>query len=151
RARRGDHNPCRTAVHCNKISAATMSATSSIEKSAPTRPRAISGPQRPRPSQAAVLPMDHLLFVQRTLGNRAVERFLTAHVVQPQLEMGAPGDVFEQEADRVADTVMRMPASARAAAKEHDGHSGGVESAPSNHSFGIDGEPLSPATRAFFE
>ena len=29
--------------------------------------------------------------------------------VQAQLKVGAPGDKYEQEADRVADQVMRMP------------------------------------------
>jgi hypothetical protein len=28
---------------------------------------------------------------------------------QPKLTINAPGDKYEQEADRVADTVMRMP------------------------------------------
>lgn len=32
--------------------------------------------------------------------------------VQPKLRIGQPGDVYEQEADRVADQVMRMPGSA---------------------------------------
>jgi outer membrane protein OmpA-like peptidoglycan-associated protein len=32
--------------------------------------------------------------------------------VQPTLRIGSPGDAFEREAERVADTVMRMPGSA---------------------------------------
>ena len=32
-------------------------------------------------------------------------------VVQPSLTVNEPGDPYEQEADRVADTVMRMPAA----------------------------------------
>ncbi|HVZ42153.1 MAG TPA: DUF4157 domain-containing protein [Candidatus Kapabacteria bacterium] len=35
---------------------------------------------------------------------------MQAHTVQPKLTVNAPGDAFEQEADRVADHVMRMPA-----------------------------------------
>ncbi len=30
-------------------------------------------------------------------------------VVQPKLAVGHPGDKYEQEADRVADRIMRMP------------------------------------------
>ena len=44
--------------------------------------------------------------LQRTLGNRAVGRLL-----QPKLTIGQPNDKYEQEADRVADQVMRSIAS----------------------------------------
>lgn len=37
--------------------------------------------------------------------------------VQPKLSVGRPGDVFEQEADRVAERVMRMPEPAAASAE----------------------------------
>lgn len=42
--------------------------------------------------------------LQRTLGNRAVQ-----HLLQARLTVSQPGDVYEEEADRVADEVMRMP------------------------------------------
>lgn len=45
--------------------------------------------------------------LQHTIGNRAVGRF-----IQARLEVGQPGDIYEQEADRVAEQVMRMPDSA---------------------------------------
>ncbi len=38
------------------------------------------------------------------MGNQAVGRF-----IQAKLKVNQPGDVYEQEADRVADEVMRMP------------------------------------------
>ena len=31
------------------------------------------------------------------------------HLIQAKLKIGQPGDKHEQEADRVAETVMRMP------------------------------------------
>ncbi|MDZ7962274.1 MAG: DUF4157 domain-containing protein [Aulosira sp. DedQUE10] len=46
-----------------------------------------------------------LLQLQRQLGNRAVTQ-----MIQAKLTVGKPNDGYEQEADRVADTVMRMPA-----------------------------------------
>jgi outer membrane protein OmpA-like peptidoglycan-associated protein len=49
-------------------------------------------------------PIHPLLQLQQTIGNRAVSRFL-----QAKLKVSQPGDVYEQEADRVADEVMRMP------------------------------------------
>jgi hypothetical protein len=48
-----------------------------------------------------------LLALQRTHGNRYVQRVVTA--IQAKLKVGQPGDVYEQEADRIAEQVMRMP------------------------------------------
>ncbi len=44
----------------------------------------------------------------------APERTRPARVVQTKLEVGARGDVWEQQAERVADRVMRMPAAGKA-------------------------------------
>jgi hypothetical protein len=38
-----------------------------------------------------------------------IRNILRGPVVQPQLKIGAPNDKYEQEADRVAEQVMRMP------------------------------------------
>ena len=51
-----------------------------------------------------------LVPLQQSIGNRAV-----GQLVQAKLRVGSPGDQFEREADRVADQVMRMPASAATA------------------------------------
>jgi hypothetical protein len=48
-------------------------------------------------------PLEHLLYLQGVVGNRAVGRLL-----QAKLAISQPGDPYEREADRVADTVMRM-------------------------------------------
>ncbi len=45
-----------------------------------------------------------LLQLQRQIGNQAVTK-----LIQAKLKVGKPNDTYEQEADRVADTVMRMP------------------------------------------
>jgi hypothetical protein len=47
--------------------------------------------------------------LQRTVGNRAVERLFRSGALQAKLKIGQPNDIYEQEADRVADMVMRMP------------------------------------------
>lgn len=44
--------------------------------------------------------------LQRNLGNQAFGR-----LAQAKLQLGKPGDIYEQEADRVAEQVMHMPAS----------------------------------------
>ena len=48
-----------------------------------------------------------LLALQRTHGNRYVQRVVTG--IQAKLKIGQPGNIYEQEADRVAEQVMRMP------------------------------------------
>jgi hypothetical protein len=48
-----------------------------------------------------------------SVGNQAMQRLLKQGTLQKKLKINQPGDAFEQEADRVADKVMRMadPAS----------------------------------------
>ena len=48
-----------------------------------------------------------LLALQRTHGNRYVQRVVS--MIQAKLVVGQTGDKYEQEADQVADAVMRMP------------------------------------------
>jgi outer membrane protein OmpA-like peptidoglycan-associated protein len=59
-----------------------------------------------RPHAPAI---NQVLFLQRTIGNQAVQRLFKSGVIQPKLRIGQPNDIYEQEADRVADEVMRMP------------------------------------------
>jgi Domain of unknown function (DUF4157)/D-alanyl-D-alanine carboxypeptidase len=55
----------------------------------------------PLPTRA---PLHPILQLQRLIGNRAVSQ-----LIQAKLKVSQPGDVFEQEADRIAEAVMRMP------------------------------------------
>jgi len=52
--------------------------------------------------------VDQILFLQKTIGNQAVQRIVKSGALQAKLRIGQPGDKYEQEADRVADEVMRM-------------------------------------------
>jgi hypothetical protein len=62
---------------------------------------------------------DSIIHLQRTIGNQAVQRLMRSNVgfdfakidIQPKLKVSQPGDVYEQEADRVAEKVMRMSES----------------------------------------
>jgi hypothetical protein len=57
---------------------------------------------------------------QHALGNQAVQRLIDSRAVQPKLTVGAPNDVYEQEADRVADQVVGMtPTTAPGSAGAH--------------------------------
>lgn len=51
--------------------------------------------------------------MQRTIGNRAVQRILSAGVIQPKLKIGTLADRYEKEADWVADRVVSRVASVR--------------------------------------
>ena len=50
-----------------------------------------------------------LLELQRTVGNQAIRRLTSSPFIQAKLQVSAPEDESELEADRVADSVMRMP------------------------------------------
>src|SRR6476659_6556758 len=82
-------------------------------------------------------PVDRISFLQRTIGNREAERLLKSGVIQANLAIGRsfaeseeceeckkkqqlglqtklkinePGDVYEREADRIAEQVLAAPA-----------------------------------------
>ena len=60
-------------------------------------------------SQSARTTGHSLLELQRAVGNQAIQRLTNSPFIQAKLQISAPEDESEQEADRVADTVMRMP------------------------------------------
>lgn len=62
--------------------------------------------------QSAHSPFDHIVSLQQTLGNQTVQRLYRSGLLQAKLRIGQPNDIYEQEADRVADQVMRMPDNA---------------------------------------
>ena len=62
-------------------------------------------------SQSISSPVEKILLLQRTIGNQAVEKLIKSGALQAKLRIGQPGDIYEQEADRVAEQVMRMPDS----------------------------------------
>lgn len=59
-----------------------------------------------RPSTS---PINQALYLQRTIGNSAFQRLFTSGISQRKLRIGQPNDMYEQEADRVAEQVMRIP------------------------------------------
>ncbi|NIM15977.1 MAG: hypothetical protein GTO45_28585, partial [Candidatus Aminicenantes bacterium] len=54
-------------------------------------------------------PIEQVKFLHRNLGNQAVQRLFKSGTIQAKLKIGKANDKYEQEADRVADQVMRMP------------------------------------------
>ena len=70
-------------------------------------------------SSMAMTPQDSIIHLQQMIGNQAVQRLMRSNArndvkktgIQTKLKVSQPGDVYEQEADRVADEVMRMSTS----------------------------------------
>jgi len=80
--------------------------TQSPEKAKQRNARRESRPDSVPSLQGGLHP---LLQLQRTIGNRAVNRLLQSRTLQAKLTVSQPHDPYEQEADRVAEQVMRMP------------------------------------------
>jgi hypothetical protein len=84
-----------------------------VKQNAKARESALqNSAQRPRARQftnTASTPVEQVLFLQRTAGNQAVQRLFNSGTVQAKPKVGQPGDMYEQEADRLAEKVMRMP------------------------------------------
>lgn len=68
-------------------------------KSVPSAARAISFTQNP---------FNQIFLLQQTVGNHGVKRLFCSGVIQTKLNIGEPGGQYEQEADRVAEQVIRM-------------------------------------------
>lgn len=64
--------------------------------------------RQPYGSTSPTSPHEHVIHLQNTIGNQAVQRLFKAGMIQAKLKIGPPNDIYEQEADRVADQVMRM-------------------------------------------
>jgi|GEM_PF-5800152 len=92
---------------------------------------------------------DRILFLQRNIGNQAVGRLIKSGARQTRLRIGKPCDVSKQEADRVADAVMRMPE----VSKEASDSTPEIEPELESHIRAIrgGGKPLPGSVRAFYE
>ncbi|NOZ70118.1 MAG: hypothetical protein GXP46_12960 [Deferribacteres bacterium] len=79
-----------------------------IERAISRKPQSREKVSSPKIKRADSNPA-HILHLHQTLGNRAVQRLFASGVIQPKLKIGRSGDIYEQEADRVAEQVMSMP------------------------------------------
>lgn len=65
---------------------------------------------------------ENILYLQRTVGNRAVTR-----LIQRKAKTSQPGDTYEQEADRVAERVLSMPEPSRSQQDSPSGPNDGAQ------------------------
>lgn len=135
--------------------------------------KSVTLPRITDPSTTIVSPSESILHLQRTIGNQAVGSLLKSGKIQAKLSIGQPNDCYEQEADRVADLVMRMtdpavqlksdlPLAKGPSTRDEEkflqtkGTAGQVPEDTSTIESGITslqgrGDPLSESARAYFE
>ncbi len=72
-------------------------------------PKSVPSMRQPEGASSQASPYEQVLYLQGSIGNRAVERLFKSGILQAKLRIGDPDDVYEQEADWVAERIMRMP------------------------------------------
>lgn len=113
----------------------------SVKKPEAKRENQASHTQKKSPSQSIRSPVEQILFLQRTIGNRAAGKLIESGALQAKLRIGRPGDIYEQEADRVTEQVMRMP--------DVSGQTKDIEA--NINALRSGGQPLPESVRSFFE
>jgi hypothetical protein len=102
---------------------------------------------------------DQVNDLHRTAGNQAIQRLFKSGVIQARLSIGRPDDIYERDADRVADQVMAAPAYTAVTAtppriQRFFGQSSGqTDTVPAsvNHAITSPGMPLEPTLRRDME
>lgn len=69
--------------------------------------RSSASAAQPKPRPKRVPGAHPLTNLQRSIGNRAMQRLINSPHIQTKLEISSPDDKLEQEANRTAETVMR--------------------------------------------
>lgn len=122
----------------------------------------------PMTTVRSLAPTHPVLQLQRTIGNQGVLRLLESQRIQPKcacgggcprcqqanLKISQPGDRYEQEADRLADQVMRMSDSQVQRQKEGEGSTRAESTTPNRPALtvsGRTGHSLPDSVRSFFE
>jgi hypothetical protein len=104
-------------------------------------------------------PLHPVLELQQTIGNQAVLQLFRSGAIQAKLTINQPGDPYEQEADRIANQVLAVPAppavsGAPPSIQRLSGQSNGqMHAAPASvdHALASPGKPLEPALRQDME
>ncbi|MBN2440653.1 MAG: DUF4157 domain-containing protein [Spirochaetales bacterium] len=77
------------------------------DTNSPTLTKNNPGPVRQiSPVHASI---DTLPALEASHNSLQMQRLLASHAIQAKLKIGRPGDIYEMEADRIAEQVMRMP------------------------------------------
>jgi hypothetical protein len=65
-------------------------------------------PRKSGNGRATASPVGEILALQKSIGNRNLQRLLKSGALQAKLKISQPGDIYEQEADKVASQIMSM-------------------------------------------
>jgi hypothetical protein len=95
-------------------------------------------------------PGEQLVNLQRCMGNHAMRFLLESSTVQTKFMIGRPKDIYEQEADRLSDEVMKLPDPIENTRQAVVGNAGRAAPEPVIDNL-KGGRPLSQSERAFFE
>jgi len=128
-----------------------MNVREKISSNTPKREHPATNTQRSEFSPSTNSPIDQILYLQQTIGNRAVQRLIKSGALQAKLKIGKPNDKYEKEADRVAEKVMMMPEPhvLRQHKEEETVVTPAIES--SVNSLKGSGQPLPNSMRNYFE
>ncbi len=104
-------------------------------------------------------PVDRILYLQNIIGNQTVHRLMKSGALQAKLRIGAPGDVYEQQVDKVAEQIMKISQPRKEEEeetlpkKEVSAHTPEVTQDFEGRINGIrgGGQPLPESVHAFFE
>jgi hypothetical protein len=77
-------------------------------KSSKSRNRSLNQSEINSSGKSISSPVDQILSLQKTVGNKVVQRMFKSGTLQAKLKIGQTGDRHEREADRVAEQIMRM-------------------------------------------
>ncbi len=113
-------------------------------------------------TQPSYSPLDNIMNLQRTAGNRSVQELFRTGAIRAKLTVNQPDDIYEKEADRLAEQFMQMPGLKQA---EEEKEEVPVQAKLSNeqpygenvltkarlHAGGCPGRPLPRTTRDYFE
>jgi len=80
-----------------------VKATAKVSK--PKRRKFVPQTRKANLSQSRSSPIDHIISLQKTIGNQAVQRLFKSGILQAKLKIGQPGNIHELETDQ----VIRMP------------------------------------------
>jgi hypothetical protein len=93
-----------------------------------------------------------ILGMQQTLGNQTVQRLFKSGALQAKLKIGQPNDIYEQEADRIAEQITGMAGPQVSMKTVDDGYSQtSVVPDVVHEVLHSPGQPLDSETRTFFE
>jgi uncharacterized protein YukE len=94
------------------MSASTQALLTTRESRTGKTGNALAQAKKPKLSPPKSSSIDQISLLQRTVGNREVERLLKSGVSQSKLKVNEPGDIYEQEADRFSHQVLTAPTHA---------------------------------------